>query len=109
MKLIYALALVASPAAAQNLGQMQIAAGLGSLLASEEPCGLTFDQEAIGAYVAENVDPAAMGFAGDLALQTQYSGLQISDMNESGLTAHCAVIARTAEHYGFIDPSARSQ
>ncbi len=98
------LALVTSTAAvAQNLGNMQVASNLGTLLAAEEFCGLVFDHDAIDAYVDANVDHSDMGFASMLSMMVDGSAFGQTDMSESAKRAHCRSVEATARHHGFID------
>ena len=94
-----ALAL-ATPAAAQN--SMDVAMQLGSVLASEGPCNLTYDQAAIEAFIDKKVKATDLDFAGTLAMMTMGQEVQIKDMSKSALTAHCAQIRRSAKAYKFI-------
>lgn len=89
-------------AAAQDFDSMMKAQDLGSVLASETFCGLSYDQDAIGAWIDQNTDPADMGFAASLETMTMGAAYSLKDMSPSGKTAHCRSIARTAQHYGFI-------
>lgn len=88
---------------AQSMDSMQKAQELGTILAAEEFCQLSYDQDAIGKWIDENTDPADMGFSSTLNLMTEGSAFQLRDMSESSKTAHCRSIERTARHYGFVD------
>lgn len=94
----------ASQAIAQgsSLETMELAVSLGSILGSEQFCGLSFDQAAIQAFIDEKIPADDMGFASDLSMMTSGATFQQSGMSESSKTAHCAAVARTARHYGFI-------
>ncbi len=100
--LIAALCTTPLPLAAQSMASMQKAQDLGTLLAAEDFCGLTYDQDAVGRWIDENTDPADMGFSGTLTMMTEGSAFMLGDMSASGKTAHCRSIERTARHYGFI-------
>lgn len=95
-------AIAATAAAMDDLEAITIAGSLGSVIAAENACGLTFDQSAISAYITETVPPDRMDFAS--LLQTQVLGQEamLTDMTESGLTAHCTAITQSARHFGFI-------
>ncbi len=56
--------------AMDDLQLLQIATELGSVLAAEEICGLTYDQAAIGAFIDKTVPADAMGFAANLQMMT---------------------------------------
>lgn len=96
-------ALLAAPAAAFNSPNFQIAMDLGGLLASESLCGLSYNHDAIDAYIDANVDHTDMGFASDLASAVSMNGFQLGDMTESARRAHCRAVTGTARHHGFID------
>lgn len=98
--------LISGAATAQGFGQfenMQKAQELGSILAAEEYCGLSYDQNAIASWIDQNVDPGDMGFAGTLEMMTQGAQFDLSSKSASSKTAHCHSVERTARHYGFID------
>ncbi len=95
-------ALITTAANGQSMKSMQLANDLGSVLAAEEPCGFTYDQDAISAWIDKNTDPSDMGFSSSLSAMTSGAEYQIKDMAKSALTAHCRAISRTAKHYGFI-------
>ena len=88
---------------AQSLDSMQKAQELGSILASEEMCGLVYDQDAISRWIDENTDPADMGFSSTLSMMTEGSKFQFEEMSTSSKTAHCRSIERTTRHFGFIE------
>lgn len=91
----------AAPVQADDLTTMMRAGELGTVLAAEEFCGLTYDQAAIQVWITANVDPAAMNFASMLSTSTMGSEFSQKDMSASAKTAHCAAVAQTAIHYGF--------
>lgn len=91
----------AGAASAQGLQSMQIANDLGTVLASEEVCGLSYDQAAIEAFIAKKVSADDMSFASTLNMMVMGSEAQIGDMSASAKTAHCAQIRRVAKSYGF--------
>jgi len=104
VRVLIFLALSACPAMsrAQGLESMTSARELGSILGSENACKLSYDQAAIAAWIDGNVRADDMGFASMLDMMTMGSRMQVGDMTESSLTAHCRQIERTARHYGFI-------
>lgn len=97
-----ALVIGASAAHAQQMDAMEAAASLGSLLGAEQFCGLSYDQAAIGAWVEANVPPEAMDFPSLLSTMTEGGKYQQEGMTGSAKTAHCAGVARSAKHFGFI-------
>ncbi len=95
---ILATALFGAPAIADS---MSTAVALGSVLASEELCGLSYNQDAISAYIDKHVKEDDMKFPSTLQMMTAGSKIQLQDMRKSQLTAHCAQIKRVAKKYGF--------
>ena len=98
---IVAVAMLASCGAAQA-DSMTMAMNLGNVLASERPCGLTYDQDAIRAFIEAKVQPGDLGFASTLSMMTTGAEAQISEMSQSQRTAHCAQTRRVAKTYKFI-------
>lgn len=102
--MFFIAALGASPAVAQDpLASMMRASELGSVLASEEICGLTYKQDAIEAWVEDNVPPDDISFASTLDTAVMGGKFGYKDQTKSERAAHCAAIRKTAKHYGFID------
>jgi hypothetical protein len=81
---------------------IMLAQELGSMLASESMCGLSYDQSGIAQWIDANVPDDAIGFAASLSTMTQGQGMIYQDMTASAKTAHCAAIEQTARHLGFI-------
>ncbi|MFN4058183.1 MAG: hypothetical protein ACK4HW_08380 [Roseinatronobacter sp.] len=100
--LISMMVISASQAAAQGFESMQKASNLGTVIASEQQCGLSFDQDAIEAWIDENTDPSDMSFAGNLQMMIQGSQYNTGSLSGSALTAHCRAVERTSRHFGFI-------
>jgi len=80
-----------------------VAHELGSMLASEKFCELTYNQEAIAAYIEQNVDEGDMGFASMLRLMTTGHSVGLKELDESGKSAHCTQIRRVAKKYNFTE------
>jgi hypothetical protein len=78
-----------------------VARELGTVIASEEACGLTYDQQAIERFINDHVKASDMSFPSTLDLMTRGTKYEIRSMSKSSLTAHCAQIRRIAEEYGF--------
>lgn len=95
-------ALVAMPAAADDLTMMMRASELATVIAAEEFCGLSYDQPAIQEWIARNVPPEDMGFSNMLTTSVMGAEFQQKNMSASAKTAHCASITQTARHYGFV-------
>lgn len=79
-----------------------VADQLGTILASEKACGLTFDWDAIQAYVVKHVDANDMEFAISLNTSTDGTAAILERSSASYLAAHCAQIRRVAKQNGFI-------
>jgi len=82
---------------------MTLANELGSVLASEEICGLKFNQNAISAFIEKRVRADDLSFASTLTLMTAGQEMQIKGMSVSARTAHCTQTRRVAKTYGFVD------
>ncbi|GHA13266.1 hypothetical protein GCM10007989_04810 [Devosia pacifica] len=94
---------VALPAVGQDFGSMNTAVELGTVLGSEEACGLSYDQEAITAFIEAEVAADDMSFASTLQTMVMGQEMQINELSASAKTAHCAQITRVARSYGFIE------
>lgn len=90
-------------AGAQSMETMNVATSLGSILASEQKCGLSYSQPAIEAFIEKNVPADDMSFPSTLNMMTRGSEVQMRDMSPSALTAHCSQIKRVARSYGFTE------
>lgn len=100
--LVLVSCLSGSVAVAQDLQSMQRAQALGTVLAAEEKCGLSYDQDAIKAWIDGNVPADDMDFASTLSLMTMGMQSQLDEMSKSSLTAHCRSVERTARKYHFV-------
>ena len=96
-----ALATVALAPTAATADSMEIAMQLGSILAAESVCGLTYDQGAIQAYIEKKVKADDMQFPSMLQLMTKGSEVQDQDLAPSAKAALCAQTVRVARSYGF--------
>ncbi len=96
------LALPASATEWSDLDRMEFANSAGTLLASEEPCGLTFDPSAVRALITDNVPAGDLEFASMLRTMTQGRRAMIEGMADSQLVAHCASVEQNARHYRLI-------
>ena len=84
-----------------DMESMMLATQLGSVLAAEDFCGLTYDQAAIAAFVEAEVAPDDMAFPSTLSAMTDGHRYQQDTMSASAKTAHCTQIGRVAASYGF--------
>jgi hypothetical protein len=96
------VAVLAAPAAAQDLQSMKLSNELGTVLGSEEACGLTFDRTAIERFIETRVKANDMGFANLLNSMTRGTRIQIKEMSEAHKAAHCAQTRRVARTNGFV-------
>ncbi len=87
---------------AQQVDTWKLASQLGDLLASEEFCGLSYDQKAISAFVDSKVAADDMAFTSILRMMTEGSRMKQNAMSKSSRTAHCAQTKRTAKANSFI-------
>lgn len=96
---------VASPAVAQHdIDALRLALDLGMLIASEEPCGLSFSEAAIRQFIDTNVPPdALLGFANDLNTSILGAGYDLRDQSDSARVAHCHSVALAARHNGLVE------
>ena len=76
-----------SSARAEDYSSSHIANELGTVIASEEACGLTFDQSAIERFINEHVKADDMSFPSTLQMMTAGTKFQIENMSKSSLTA----------------------
>lgn len=105
--LIYATTAIATfgPLSAQdeNFKPLLLSSDLGSLLASEEYCGLNYNQDAIDDFIQENVDPNDLSFPTHLNTAIIGHKYTIEQQTASMKTAHCSAISSSANHYGFLN------
>lgn len=99
---VVAAGLHAGAAEGSSLGSMQLASDLGTVLASEEACGLSYDQAAIARWIEERVPAEDMAFPGNLQLMTSGAEWSLGEMSVSAMTAHCVQVRRIARSYGFV-------
>lgn len=100
--------LLASAFAPVALGQasletMSLANNLGTVIAGEKVCGFTYNQQAIAAFISENVPADDLDFAPMLAMSVTGQEFSAGGLSESARTAQCAAIAQSARHYGFME------
>lgn len=89
-------------AIAGSVDSMSLANELGSIIASEEICGLAYDQPAISAFIESKVSASDMAFPSTLTVMIQGNAVQLEGMTPSAKTAHCTQVRRVAKSYGFI-------
>lgn len=93
---------LAGMAQAQGFEVMSQGNALGKVIASEEYCGLSFDQTAISGWVDANIPAEAMDFPQYLDMGIAAETYEQDARSGSAKTAHCAAIRRTAAHFDFI-------
>lgn len=99
---LLALGLMALPLApATAYDRLEIATSIGNVLASEERCGLAYEQ-AIAGFIETSVAYDDLTFPALLSSWTQTAGRQLERMSPSAVTAHCTQIRRIAHGYGFL-------
>ena len=87
---------------AQDFDSMEFANHLGTVLASEAACGLTYNQDAIAALISDRVEADDMAFPSLLDTMTSGAAFSLGQMGESQKTAHCVQIRRIALSFGFV-------
>lgn len=75
---------------------------LANVLSSEEVCGLSFDHDALGQWIAEQPEAASLSFANLLTTNRQLSDHSLQDLSGSSKVAHCAGVQRFATDAGFL-------
>ncbi|MCW8059312.1 signal recognition particle [Agrobacterium tumefaciens] len=96
--LVFATAALAAP----KKGSSSVALELGTVLAAEEFCGLSYDTDKVTSFIEENVAADDMRFASTLQLMTAGKQSEHKDMTATAKAAHCAQIRRVAKANGFI-------
>jgi len=96
--LIFATVALAAP----KRNSTQVALELGTVLAAEDFCGLSYDQEMIASYIEKNVAADDMGFPSTLQLLTAGKQSEHKNMSATAKAAHCTQIRRAAKANGFI-------
>lgn len=107
MRLTIAIAALAASSsfafAWDSLERMKVAHSIGSVLAAEEFCELTYNQEAIAGHIEKVVPADDMQFAGMLQTMTSGASYDLENMTGAQKAAHCTQIKRVAKSYGFTD------
>jgi hypothetical protein len=101
--LALAIATSARAVTEYELKRIEVARELGNLLASEKACGLTYNHDAIESFIRERIPPTDLDFPGMLQDETRFVLLiELRDMSESSLIAHCYQIRQLAKQYNLI-------
>lgn len=88
---------------AQADGTYDLARTMAALLAAEKPCGLTYSQAAIAAWITANIQPDDLDFAPTLQTLTAMASYSFDDMSASQKTAHCMAVRQSAVHLGLME------
>ena len=83
--IVAAFIVVARTAHAEN--GMDLAQQLASILAAEQPCQLSYNQEAIQRYIAAKVPASDMAFPGFLQTFVQGEAMEIGEMSPATVVA----------------------
>jgi hypothetical protein len=84
-----------------STNRMKLVIGLADVLASEQFCGLNYDEAAIRAFIDKNAPADDMTFNNALELITAGSRRENQRLSASEKVAHCEQIVRVAKSYGF--------
>ena len=79
-----------------------LALQLGTILGSEEFCGLEFDQQSIQAFIEKRVSANDLDFAASLSTMTSGTKYENKNFSASEKTARCTQVTRVAKTYGFL-------
>ena len=82
--------------------RLQLADSLGHIFAAEHPCGYSYDQSAIAAWLTAHVPARDITFAQSLNLMTQAAEMDLKRMTTSEKTAQCALAGASARRLGFM-------
>ena len=75
---------------------------LGNLLGSEPACALTFDKNAVRAFIEKNVPADDLDFTRTLNTHVSLAEYRAKEMRSTQLAAHCFQIKRSAEALGLL-------
>jgi hypothetical protein len=100
---VVCFATMLASAVAQDGDTTDLANQLGTVIGSEQACGLSYDQDAIQRFINDHVSASDMEFPTMLSTMVDGTKVEIESMSQSALTAHCTQIRRIAKHYGFTD------
>jgi hypothetical protein len=96
-----ALALLIAPTPAPAITSWDAAEGLGSIIASEQACGLSLDGRAVTGWIEANVDRKDMKFTETLALHVRVKSRELAEMSQTMKEAHCAQVGRLVKAYAI--------
>lgn len=87
---------------ASDIKLMALGMELGRVLAAEQPCGLSYDQAAISAFIAKRVPADDLSFMSNVEAGVGATEYEMKDMGASQKTVLCTQVARNAKAYGFV-------
>jgi hypothetical protein len=93
------LMVAATGAHAEDSTALQVQ--LSSLLAAEDACSMTYDQDAIQRFIEKHVAADDLDFAATLPVMTRGQQVQVEQMTDSGKHAFCIQQTRAAKALGF--------
>lgn len=76
--------------------------GLATILAGEQACGLTYQPDALAAFVDETVGAENTGFLSTLSLSLDGEKFRMEEMTGSERIVYCRQIERNAQAFGFL-------
>jgi hypothetical protein len=91
-----------SPTGALAGPRAKTAEQLGNLLGSETACALTFDKNAVRAFIEKNVPADDFDFTRTLNTHVSLAEYRAKEMGSTQLAAHCFQVKRNAEALGLL-------
>lgn len=101
MRLVLMVVVLLAAGAAQARSDQMFAIEFGGLIASEEACGLAFEEAAIARAIDVNVPADDLSFLTYFEAGIGTAQRRIRDMSSAALVAHCAQVRRLAAHFGL--------
>jgi len=99
---LLAVMLGGTAAHATSLDGMTVAVELGTVLAAERPCHLSYNTDAVQRYIADHVRESDMSFGSLLQTMVEGKTFEMRSMTPATLTAFCTQTQRVAKVNGFI-------
>lgn len=78
---------------------------LGTILGSEAACGLKYDEDAIKAFIVDQIHDD-VSFMSGLKNFIDFAKTEAKERSKSFLAAHCIIVRHAAENEGFL-PTAK--
>lgn len=99
---VIAVFALAKCAMAMTDGEAYSAAeAIGTIIASEGPCHISLDQDAIRAWVNTTVPADRLDYPSMMSGAVALAGYRLKDMGQSEMTAHCTAITNSAKALGL--------